>query len=337
MTRRTMLRAGTVVTTAAALAAGLAGSTHGAEDTSAGRASHVNQAISSGFPDPGFSTFDGRYYLYSTGDGFPAATSTKPQSGYVKKGATSPLGNYPAAWNGVAPKWGRHHWAPEVFKVTSGGKPLYVMYFTAYNTQGGWNKDCVAIATSRSPLKGFRYNGTRICSGTKGFEAIDPTMYRAKDGKRYLVFKKGRYTGGSSFSIVSVPVDAATGTKVLTGGKRKTLAHTTSSETMEAPSFVAHGGKVWMFVSRGSFEGSRYRTEVWSAPSFQHPGGFTKVKNLTMNNRKGQPFISPGGASVLQDGKTTRIAFHATLKGTDKRQAYVGVIRWDSSGKPYLY
>lgn len=326
-----ILRAAAVITAAAAV--GTAGL--GTVDAhAAGTPSHVSQVISANFPDPGFAKFGSTYYLYSTGDGFPVATSATPQGKYARKGLTSPTGDYPS-WNGTAPQFGRHHWAPHVFQVTKDGKPLYVMYFTAWNKESGWNNDCIGVATSTSPTTGFKYAGTRVCTA-KGYEAIDPTMYLAQNGKRYLVYKKGKYGANPFFSIVSVPVDAATGTKVI-AGERKRLAATTSSETMEAPTFIAHGGKMWMFVSRGSFAGSNYRTEAWSAPTFQDPGGFHFVKRMTMNNSKGQAFISPGGAEVLQDGATTRIAFHATLKGTSTRQAYVGVLKWDSSGNPYVY
>lgn len=332
MHTKNILRSAAVVTAALAVASSGVGTV---DAHAAGRASHVSQVISRNFPDPGFAKFGSTYYLYSTGDGFPVATSTTPQGKYAVKGLSSPTGDYPSTWNGTAPKYGRHHWAPHVFRVTKDGKPLYVMYFTAWNKAGGYNNDCIGIATSTSPTHGFRYAGTRVCSSS-AYEAIDPTMYLAKNGKRYLVYKKGRYSDPRFFSIVSVPVDAATGTRVI-AGDRKRLAATTSSETMEAPTFVAHGGKVWMFVSRGAFAGTGYRTEAWAAPTFQDPGGFHFVKRMTMNNRLGQAFISPGGAELLQDGATTRIAFHATLKGTSTRQAYVGVIKWDSSGNPYLY
>lgn len=300
----------------------------------AGTRSHVTLAIGHNFPDPGFAKFGSTYYLYSTGDGFPAAASSSPGTGYTSVGNTTPTGNWPS-WNGVAPKFGRHHWAPHVFQSKdASGKPLYVMYFTAWNKQAGWNNDCIGIASSSSPKGRFAYKG-RVCTA-KGYEAIDPSMYQAKNGKRYLVYKKGRYSNPRFFSVVSVPVDATSGTKVISGARLRLASST--SEVMEAPTFVAHGGKVWMFVSRGSFQDSTYRTEAWSAPSFQDPGGFKKVKNLTMNNSAGNPFIGPGGATVIQDGATTRVAFHAYTDHSYKtRRAYVGVIKWDAAGKPYLY
>lgn len=49
----------------------------------------------------------------------------------------------------------------------------------------------------------------------------------------------------------------------------------------------------------------------------------------------------PGGATVLTDGAATRIAFHAYQDhhpgpGTP-RVARVGELKWNSTGKPYLY
>ncbi|HEY3557690.1 MAG TPA: hypothetical protein VG497_16435, partial [Kribbella sp.] len=51
----------------------------------------------------------------------------------------------------------------------------------------------------------------------------------------------------------------------------------------------------------------------------------------------------PGGATVINVGSTTRIAFHAYVdanhngvKDSSTRQAYTGILKWDSSGRPYL-
>ncbi|MFF0269484.1 hypothetical protein [Kribbella sp. NPDC004536] len=51
---------------------------------------------------------------------------------------------------------------------------------------------------------------------------------------------------------------------------------------------IAHGGKVWLFTARGDFANCSCNTDVWSAR-----------------------LCGPGGATVINVGSTTWIAFHA--------------------------
>lgn len=301
----------------------------GAAPASAASYGHARPVTSGDFADPGFAKFGNHYFLFKTGPTFGVRSSTKPASGYSS--ATPSMPKKPA-WVAKSAKL----WAPHVFSSSSNGKTLYVMYFTA--VKAGWGTHCVGVATSHWAYKNFTARSRPLlCAKTKGWETIDPSSYRAADGKRYLLYKlnKGNTTG---FDIRVAQMDSGTGT-------RRTAAATRSKikpgSRMEAPSAISHGGKVWLFTSRGNWADCSYSTDVWSAPTLWN-GRFARVR--TIMNRTSTGLCGPGGATVLQDGSTTRIAFHAWVdknkngvKDENVRRAWVGVLKWNSAGNPYLY
>jgi hypothetical protein len=289
-------------------------------------AGHSTLAIAGNFADPGFAKFGSTYYLYRTGRGFAASHSSRPGGGYTTPANSMP--NVPS-WVGAAPDGTLRLWAPHVFRVTDSVGALYVMYFTGYKKSFGAN--CVGIAYSRYPDRYFVATSTTICAGSNYYEAIDPSAYQAADGKRYLVYKTSHKN--ISGTIRAIEMDTATG-RVPVGASRVKISTGTQ---MEAPSVIRHGGKVWMFTSRASWANCSYYTDVWRADTFWG-GSFSRVRTIMTSASTG--LCGPGGATVLQDGTTTRIAFHAWKGGTASsgvRQTWVGILKWNSSGNPYLY
>jgi hypothetical protein len=100
--------------------------------------------------DPGFTEFNGKFYIYGTGEKFPVATSAKWNGPYKRNGTV--LAAQPA-WLGSCPTFGNAEWAPQVFR----SKNTYVMYYTACDGRVRPLANCVGIATSSS-LK-WRANG----------------------------------------------------------------------------------------------------------------------------------------------------------------------------------
>lgn len=296
-------------------------------------ASDVHHVISGDFPDPGFmKASDGKYYLYATGQGFRVSSSTSPSGGFsTPKNSMTTL----PAWVGNARDGTKHLWAPHVFEVSSGGSPLYVMYFTGHSASFG--NDCIGLATSRSPVGPFAPRSTPfLCARTKAYEAIDPTMYLTKDNRRFIVYKIGQYSPDRRFEIRADEVDAATGTTRLDGFDAKQLMASTGA-VMEAPSVVAANGKTWMFLSRNAYDSCSYSTEVWSAPTFLST--FTLVRTLKfVNPNNDQAFCGPGGAEVIDDNGTIRMAFHVWNKGdaSGGRSVWTGVVKWNADGWPYI-
>lgn len=297
---------------------------------------HSHPVTSGDFADPGFAKFGTHYFLYKTGPTFGVRYSIHPAKGY---GAAKPSMPKKPAWVAATPKL----WAPHVFAASANGRRIYVMYFTA--VKAGWGTHCIGVARSRYAYKEFKAQPKPLlCAKTKGWETIDPSSYRATDGKRYLLYKlnKANTTG---FDIRAVQMDSGTGTRRTAVKSRSKIK---PGSRIEAPSAISHGGKVWLFTSRGNWADCTYSTDVWVAPTLWN-GHFTRVR--TIMDRPSTGLCGPGGATVLQDGSTTRIAFHAWIdrdpkdgvKDTPKahphgvRRAWVGVLKWNSAGNPYLY
>jgi beta-xylosidase len=298
---------------------------------------HSSRVITTDFPDPGFAKFGTYYYLYKTGgSNIGVSRSTRPQSGYAKP--TVALANGGSWVSKTSPKI----WAPDVFQVADGvGKPLWVMYYTA--VKAGTSIHCIGVATSRSPLKGFQALSDKqhppICADTNDgkHEAIDPAMYRAPDGKRYLVYKTD-VGNAYDFRIRARQMDPATGTVSVSAARTIISTPDTgsyNSRRIEAPSLVTHGGKVWLFASRANYADCSYYTQAYSASSIF--GRYTSVRTVLSQSTTG--LCGTGGATVYQDGATTRVAFHAWKNGTPSskvRVAWVGVLGWNAGG-PYLH
>jgi hypothetical protein len=280
--------------------------------------------------DPGFAKFGSSYYVYATGgsDGilpiFRGSSTTK---------AFSKVGNaYAKAPTGLVQLW-----APHV--VARDGK--YFMFFTA--TTIASKPHCVYWAVSASPTSGFGSPHLLVCGNATATEAIDPTVYVTAKGVNYVVWKRGHYNPtfpeGTfqiqarklTFSGASVAFSKASNPTI-------TLAEVANGTVMEAPSLIAHGGKVWLFVARGRFDDNDYHTDVWVAPGFGP--GFTFSNHLMAT---GQGYGSgPGGAEVITDaGGVVRIAYHVwaqnkpTPSTPGTRIVRVATVTWPG-GKPHV-
>ena len=289
------------------------------------------------FADVGFMKSRDRYYQYATGAGFRMSSSTRPASGYSTPTSTMP--NLPT-WFGPRKDGRQHLWAPHVFRIPAQPDGTrFVMYFTGSRAGGN---DCIGVAGAGSASGPFLDRGTPIrCASDANL--IDPSMYRAPDGKRYLVYKR---TSVSDHKTEIRAIRTGTsGTYLAEGATSRRIAFG-GARIIEAPEIVNHGGRVWLFVSRGKYTGCRYFTQVWKARSIKEtfePAGGTSSRpgHFDISRRTGANFCGPGGAELIDDGGTWRIAFHAWQHGTAStggtRTAWTGRVRWSStSGLPSM-
>lgn len=279
--------------------------------------------------DPGFSKFGSFYYVYATSgsDGvLPIFRGSSTTSGFARVGNVYP--SAPAGLKGL--------WAPHVVKRDG----RYFIFFTA--AQGG-NPHCVYWAVAPTPTGSFSRPRLITCGNASGWEAIDPTVYRTAAGVSYLVWKRGHYHPGfphGTFEIRARKLTFSGATVEFTGGSNPSLilARIANGTVMEAPSLVAHGGKVWLFVSRGRFDTNDYHTDVWVTRSFGP--GFT-FSNHVMATGEGYGY-GPGGAEVITDtGGTVRIAYHVwqqnkpTPQTPGTRITRIATVTW-AGGRPHV-
>lgn len=293
---------------------------------SAATAAAVRHATNQKIADPGISYFNGKYYIYGTGGGFPVSTSTAWNGSYSTPEPTLAPGAAPRDV-GSCGQFGSAEWAPQVFRTDNGR--LYVMYYSAC-AKGKKNRSCLGIATSSSPSGGFAPVAGPICApkaAGAGAEAIDPSPYQIS-GRRYMLFKTS-LGNKSRWTIWAVRMNA-TGTRRAKHAKARAILR--ASAIMEAPFAVNHGGKVWLFVARHGFKSCRYSTDVYEASSIT--GHYTrKVRGLLSQANTG--LCGPGGASVVKAAKGNwYIAYHAYLyndpatRKNDPRMGYVAPLTW---------
>ncbi|MEU4418690.1 family 43 glycosylhydrolase, partial [Nocardia salmonicida] len=296
----------------------------------------VHKAIDTDFPDPGFVRMGGRYYVYATGAGFRVASSPNPTRGFVQHGASMHPRDYPG-WFGRGVNGGTRMWAPHVVRMTSLlGPTTYVMYFSA-SRKGA--HDCLGVATSREPTRGFRSAAAPLVCGGANATVIDPAILRTPRGERWVVYKyRGFRPAVNQIRAIRLRDD---GLAVAPGARAITLVDG-RGDTIEAPSLVHRGGRVWLFVSRRNWANCSYYTQVLSAPSiterFRTAGPNSGI--MAIRTPTGGSFCGPGGAEVIPDVGGHRMAFHVWRNGdyTSSRRArvvYTVRLLWNDAG-PYL-
>lgn len=309
------------------------------------RPGSIRPAIDSGFADPGFNTDGKNFYSYRTGGNargaFTYATSPSMNGPWKVIGKSSmSTGNLPA-WVGPSSKGDYSMWAPSVVRPETGG---YVMYYSA--NKKGANQRCVGIATATAATGPFRAQSKPAVCGPSGTEVIDASGVSI-GGKRFLIYKYNSPLPGGKrrYEIRASPLNVAGDT--LTPGRAKTLLQVDGGEVLEAPDVIDYGGKVYLFVSRGSYLNCTYRTEVWRSDALL-TGTFRRTSDLMRTNSTG--LCGPGGAEVrrmVEDGKVWMV-FHAwkcanSVKDcrpnekSEKRRyraMYTALIGWDSQGVP---
>jgi hypothetical protein len=145
-------------------------------------------AIPGLFADPHIATFNGRYYLYPTTDGYAGWSGT-----YYKAFSSTDLVNWTDHGvildHGPDVSWADNSaWAPAV--ATRNGR--YYLYFSGGLANGNTAKQ-LGVAVADSPVGPFRDALGRplIRSGQYSGQAIDPMVFTDDDGQPYLYWGQG--------------------------------------------------------------------------------------------------------------------------------------------------
>jgi hypothetical protein len=140
------------------------------------------------FADPHITTFNGRYYLYPTTDGYASWSGT-----YYKAFSSTDLVNWTDHGvildHGPDVSWADNSaWAPAV--TSKNGR--YYLYFSGGLASGNTAKQ-LGVAVSDSPTGPFRDALGRplIPSGQYSGQAIDPMVFTDDDGQSYLYWGQG--------------------------------------------------------------------------------------------------------------------------------------------------
>lgn len=141
------------------------------------------------FADPHIASFNGRYYLYPTTDGYAGWGGT-----YYKAFSSTDLVNWTDHGvildHGPDVSWADNSaWAPAV--ATANGR--YYLYFSGGLASGNTAKQ-LGVAVADSPAGPFRDAlGRPLVSGSQfsGGQAIDPMVFTDDNGQSYLYWGQG--------------------------------------------------------------------------------------------------------------------------------------------------
>lgn len=294
----------------------------------------VNQLARGPLADPGAVRSTQGFHLYGTGRGFPTLSSTLPGRGFRPTGPAMRPEDLPR-WFGTGVDGSRHLWAPHVERVRGRRGAAYLMYFAA-TRRGGY--DCIGVARSARPAGGFRAVGRPLVCGGRRATTIDPSVYIGPGGGRWLAYvRRDKVNGVGQVRLIAL---TASGLRVRPGARSRLLV-SNGQRITEAPSLIRRGGQTWLFVSRFSYRGCGYRTEVYRARTAARrflPAGPDHGR-LVLRGRSGQVLCGAGGADVLRTGRTVRLYFHAWRGGVEatggRRAPFVAKLRW-RNGRPVV-
>lgn len=204
-------------------------------------------------------------------------------------------------------------WAPTVHKVSAG---RYVMFYA--NKQAGSSpvgqlgKQCIGRAVGPSPTGPFvdNFGGPLICDGG-GLWAIDPSVYTASNGKRYLLWRQDVNGSPTAVNHAAIRELAADGANFAAGSTTRLLIgrdQEWEKPVLENPVMVELGGKLFLFYSANDWETANYG--VGYAECASPLGPCTKKTAAGPWFKSIFAIAGPGGEEFFKRGDELMMAYH---------------------------
>ena len=281
-----------------------------------------------GTHDPALIEVSGKYYLYATGNGLGAKTSTNLTSW---SGAPAVFDSNPA-WIEDAVPGTKDLWAPDISEF--GGQ--YHLYYAA--STFGSNHSCIGHATRAALDTGtFADHGSVLCSNADGskddFNAIDPNVILDEAGTPWLSF-------GSFWSGIKLVKLAADGTRA--DASIKGIANRPQNGgALEGPFIVRRCGYYYLFVSFGACCGSPWDYNVRVGRSTSVEGPYVDKAGTALTQGGGTLLVT-GNATVTAPGHNAVIftttgaynVYHALDANHANPKLRVAELAWDADGWP---
>jgi arabinan endo-1,5-alpha-L-arabinosidase len=281
-----------------------------------------------GAHDPALIEVSGKYYLYATGDGIGAKTSSDLKAW---QGAPAVFSANPA-WIATEVPGATNLWAPDISFF--GGQ--YHLYYAA--STFGSNKSCIGHATRAALDAGsFADHGSVFCSNAGGskddFNAIDPNVVLDTDGTPYLAF-------GSFWSGIKLIALAADGTR--SGSELTALADRPSAGgALEGPFIVRRCGYFYLFVSWGACCGDPWDYNIRVGRSAALKGPYVDKAGTALTKGGGTLLVegnatvtAPGHNAVIFTGSSAYNVYHALNASHQNPVLRVAELAWDADGWP---
>lgn len=257
------------------------------------------------FPDPHILRSDSGWFAYATGN-----------PGYYNIGFSSSadFSNWAPVQEALPdrPSWQPITqgltWAPDVTKVGS----KYLMLYVARHEQSGLQ--CLSRAWSNQPQGPFVDLSKEpfLCQSDIG-GTIDPHLFVASSGKKYLYFKNDGNAVGveTKIWVASIDEDGDLLEKPVDTGLRNFRSW--HGAVVEAPSVFEYGKKFYLTYSANDY-GSEFYAIGWAISD--SPMGPWEDKSMDPLLATQGLVAGPGGQQIfLDDDKNLWIAYHAWTYG----------------------
>jgi arabinan endo-1,5-alpha-L-arabinosidase len=273
------------------------------------------------------------YWVFSTGPGIVSWHSPDLRNWEAGPRAfTSP----PAWTTNVVPGFRGYFWAPDLLQL----KGRYFLYYSV--STWGRNKSAIGLATNPTldPTdKSYAWTDEGIVVQSiqaDPFNAIDPSVMRAKDNTLWLAF--GSFWSG----IKLVQLDPETGKRISPDSTMSSLAY---HDSIEAACIWQQGAYYYLFVNWGlCCRGTNSTYNIRLGRSTSVTGPYRDRDGKDMLEGGGTLFlgtagnaIGPGHAGIFSEGDTNWFSCHfydATRKGLATLS--VRQLQWTADGWPLL-
>lgn len=262
---------------------------------------------------------DGRYYYFATGQGVVSRSSANK----IAWTGGPAVFNSPPAWTTAAiPSFTGGFWAPDVAYFN--GK--YHLYYSA--SAWGTIDSAIGVVTSPSLSSPVWTDQGKVVQSdaaweagpntdTTTFNAIDPSVLVAADGKVWMAF--GSYSSG----ILVTEINPATGKRLNASTLSATLVANNTpgggwGSTIEGAALTQRGGLYYLFVNYGGCcSGIDSTYDIRVGRSASPTGPFLDKSGVDMRNSGGTIFldddgrrIGPGHFSTFNDAGQDSFGYH---------------------------
>lgn len=270
------------------------------------------------FPDPTVVRAGTTYFASSTSSGglnVPSLSSVDLRTWYARRSSSASPGGDAlprvAAWAaGTERADGRFTapvWAPSVARI---GPARWVLAYATRLAGSSYQRMCISIATGRSPAGPFTDRSTAplICPG-RG--AIDPQVFRAPNGRFWLLWKVDRFPARIYTHMLTrdaTRLSAYDRPHFLAGA-----AQSWEGGIVENPAMIRYGGRYYLFYSGNDYASTRYAIGYLICKSWY--GGCRRPRTRPILVTGGT-IAGPGGATPFADtAGRLRLAYHAWSAG----------------------
>jgi arabinan endo-1,5-alpha-L-arabinosidase len=244
----------------------------------------------------------------------------------------------PPAWaRDVVPAFrGNYLWAPDVIEIDH----RYWLFYSV--STFGKNASAIGVASNATldPADArYKWSDRGVVvrsSDLDDFNAIDPAVTLDADGELWLTF--GSFWSG----IKLVQLDRATCKPAAGDLKLISLA---KHKSIEAPYIYRHDGRYYLFVNWGlccrgtasTYEIRVGRASAITGPYVDRDGKDMRDGGGTLLLGADGPFIGPGHASILRDGKSEWFACHFYDATQGGRGTFaIRPLTWSKDGWPIV-